>query len=221
MLRHTLALRLLRQTPIALFEVRDVRERVLMERLRSQKLKTLERAAQVSSVTTSPQRDEANSDEVLAQEAGLMPPTSFTLEEIKNSREVVSQLVREQREKRLAKREAFLTWQAGQREKGSATRLARSAKKAERWRQLHHSQVGHKIISTALHSTQHNGRNTNNDSDAHMIDVLARVEGRLGSDGLTSMHTTSDILNRANMKLNRNSENGHAMHLTLSRGGLP
>jgi hypothetical protein len=224
MLRNTLALRLLRQTPVALFEVRDVRERVKIERLRADKLKALEssRTKMTSNAALEGDPKEMFSDTALAEECGLMPPTKFTLNEIKNSRDVVSQLVREQREKRLAKREAFLTWQAGQREKGSAHRLARSAKKAERWRQLHNTQMGHKIVSTALHSPHHDGKNTNNESDAHLLDVLARVEGRMGHDGLTSMHTITDVLNHSNMRRGDGERGtGYAMHLSLGRGSLP
>lgn len=225
MLRRTVALRWLRPTPVALFEVRDVRERIKIERRRAEKVREFESA---QSATNSKSKLDTSSpslsDEALAEECGLTPPTSFSLDAIQKSREVVMHLVKEQREKRLAKRQAFVSWQAGQREKGAAFRLAGSAKKAERWQRLHASQTGHKILSTALHSPRSDGRNTNNDADDHLLQVFAHVEGRIGLNGLPRIQTTSDALNHANMRSSRSDPTkgaGYALHLTLGRGGLP
>jgi hypothetical protein len=222
MLRSTLVLQWLRCTTVALFEVRDIRERIRMERRRKEKARELVDEGSSTSRASSEETEAALSDDVIAQECGLMPPTIFTAEQIRHSKDVVAQLVREQREKRLAKREAFLSWQAGQREKGSAFRLARSAKKAERWKQQHSNEMGHKLISTSLHSPQNNGRNTNNDSDDHLLEVFSRVQGIANRDGLCEMQSCCDVLNHANQKRrDLESGGGATLHLSLGRGGLP
>lgn len=223
MLRTTLALKWLRCTPLVLFEVRDVRERVRIERRRRDKMREIDAQRKAGSSTSANINDTHDlSDEAIAMECGLTPPTVFSAEEIRSSKDVVAALVKEQREKRLAKREAFLTWQAGQREKGAASRLARSAKKAERWRQHHSNEMSCKLISTSLHSPHGDGSNTNNDSNDHLLEVYSRVQGIANREGLSRMQSVSDVLNHWDAQHCEKRRDGVApLHLSLGRGGLP
>nr|CCC91985.1 conserved hypothetical protein [Trypanosoma congolense IL3000] len=65
-------------------------------------------------------------------------------------KESMAMLLEEQWRRRIARREAFLQWQAGQREKGAAERLVRQAKTQEKFkRHRYHTQSG-RLISIGL-----------------------------------------------------------------------
>ncbi|RNF00807.1 excreted/secreted protein 23 [Trypanosoma rangeli] len=59
-------------------------------------------------------------------------------------------LLQEHEQRRIARREAFLKWQAGQREKGAAHRLVRQAKTQEKFKRHHYHTQSGRLISVAL-----------------------------------------------------------------------
>ncbi|KAG8344989.1 hypothetical protein ERJ75_001055000 [Trypanosoma vivax] len=65
-------------------------------------------------------------------------------------RKKMLELLREQGRRRVARREAFLQWQAGQREKGAAQRLVRQAKTQEKFKRHHYHTQSGRLVSVGL-----------------------------------------------------------------------
>ena len=126
-------------TLLCRFEVQNVRQKIMLERRRKE-LETKQRI----SLPLQP------SDDELAQQLGFVAPTVVDIAGLKSQRDRVSEMAEDQRQRRVAKREAFVAWQAGQREKGAAHRLSRQAKTAERTKRAHCQSQTHRLISTAL-----------------------------------------------------------------------
>ncbi|ESL11653.1 hypothetical protein TRSC58_00592 [Trypanosoma rangeli SC58] len=59
-------------------------------------------------------------------------------------------LLQEHEQRRIARREAFLKWQAGQREKGAAHRLVRQARTQEKFKRHHYHAQSGRLISVVL-----------------------------------------------------------------------
>ncbi|RNF02016.1 excreted/secreted protein 23 [Trypanosoma conorhini] len=72
-------------------------------------------------------------------------------------------LLKEQEQRRIARREAFLKWQAGQREKGAAHRLVRQAKTQEKFKRHHYHAQSGRLISVALSQS---GGSSNSDGES-------------------------------------------------------
>lgn len=116
------------------WKVRDVRGKVLIDRAREAKVRKGFHLDDLS-------------DAMMAKECGLLPPEHVSARELQQQKAQLMTLLSEQKLKRIARREAFLEWQAGQREKGAAHRLVRQAKTAEKYKRHHyHSRKG-KILS--------------------------------------------------------------------------
>ncbi|EPY18257.1 hypothetical protein STCU_10094 [Strigomonas culicis] len=95
-----------------------------------------------------------------------------------------------QKIKRIARKEAFLTWQAGQREKGAAHRLVRQSRTAEKGKRHHyHSQKGH-IIPVAHHSDDGCSTNRSLWSPTNNAEFLAGKEPTSTSSYLSGKNDT-------------------------------
>ncbi|KPI85496.1 hypothetical protein ABL78_5457 [Leptomonas seymouri] len=97
----------------------------------------------------------------LARESGLAPSNTANIQQFVQEKEAVMNMLQEQRLRRIARREAFLEWQAGQREKGAAHRLLRQARKAEKYKRRHYHATGGRMLPVlparreALDAAQH------------------------------------------------------------------
>lgn len=116
------------------FEVKDVREKILLERARRQRVKKGADGTEVD-------------DDVLAEEAGLIPPRAVDVSKLEEEKQRMMEALEGQRLKRIARRAAFLEWQAGQREKGAAQRLVRQAETAEKYKRHHYNSRRGRILS--------------------------------------------------------------------------
>lgn len=128
-------------TRCLLFEPADVRQRILLQRERK-RIEAAEKSGQ--------RIEEEVTDEELAERCGLLPPKVIDLAELRSREVSLAKLVAQQREKRVAKREAFLAWQQGQREKGSAMRLTGQAKRMESFKRAYCHALKHRLIATNL-----------------------------------------------------------------------
>jgi NADH pyrophosphatase NudC (nudix superfamily) len=140
------------------FELLDIREKILVERRRA----AMERDREGLRHRPQPvvTHDDV-SDEELAVEAGLIPPPDEAVDmaalEEKKARQRAA--MHEQHRRRVASREAFAEWQAGQREKGAAHRLSRESRKAEGHKRLHCESQRFRLLSTAVATEEWNSNN--------------------------------------------------------------
>ena len=154
-------------SPTLLFEVTDLRVKIRLER-------------QLRDMRKKPGFNEEDATtEVLAQRCGLLPPTSFSIESLQRRQQELQELVREQRERRVAQRGAFLEWRAGQREKGAARRLQVQARKAERYKRMQCETAKHRFLEVTL------GRSRMSTLETSMpqITELRSGDQNLGSTG--------------------------------------
>lgn len=115
------------------YEFKDVKSKTLLERLAKEKVRA----------GASPEDVDM---EELARESGLAPSNSVDVQQFVREKETVMGMLQEQRLRRIARREAFLEWQAGQREKGAAHRLLRQARKAEKYKQRHYHATSGRMV---------------------------------------------------------------------------
>ncbi|ORC89300.1 excreted/secreted protein 23 [Trypanosoma theileri] len=90
----------------------------------------------------------------------------------RRERESMLTLLKEQGERRIARREAFLQWQAGQREKGAAHRLLRQAKTQEKFKRHHYHTQNGRLISVSF--TNEDGTSSNSDGNMNFHFVEPR-----------------------------------------------
>ncbi|KAH9593357.1 hypothetical protein LSM04_001453 [Trypanosoma melophagium] len=83
-------------------------------------------------------------------------------------------LLKEQGERRIARREAFLQWQAGQREKGAAHRLVRQAKTQEKFKRHHYHTQNGRLISVSFTSNDGTSINSDGSIDVHLVESCRR-----------------------------------------------
>ena len=151
----------------------SVKDRIILERKRRQMEMSAPGAPQRSAVTD---EDGEIDDEKLAREAGILPPLVVDVEELRAKKEAVINMIQRQRERRLARREQWEDWHAGQKEKGSAISLYRKAKKAEGYRRFAANTTGRRFVSLAYCSPD--GRNTNNDADPVLYEIAFKRASR-------------------------------------------
>lgn len=149
-----------RPTRVLLFVAQELKEKLLLERARRE-----ERLIPKTQVRTEfgeeiPEIEEV-SDDALAKRLGLKETDALDVIEEAAKKQQLQNLINEQRRKYNASKDAFLEWQAGQREKGSANRLRRQAYSAEATKRHYTETVGKRLISVAYHSEL--GDNSNND----------------------------------------------------------
>ncbi|EAN84891.1 hypothetical protein C3747_287g14 [Trypanosoma cruzi] len=89
-------------------------------------------------------------------------------------------LIKEQEERRIARREAFLKWQAGQREKGAAHRLVRQAKTQEKFKRHHYHAQSGRLISIALSHVENTSHNSSDGGMDFVSSSSFRHEGERG-----------------------------------------
>lgn len=189
----------LRASRILLFEVADVRQRIMLERKRRELARSPPSTSLVSSSSSmvhGMDGDTLSDDAALAAKCGLLPPETFNIAELRQNKVALERMVQDQRARRLAKKAAFEAWQEGQREKGQAHRLARQAKKAEKWKRQHYNKTHHRLVTTevlsssappsasSVISTPVAGRGTPNDAMMHK-------SGR-GKDSISTRQTDND-----------------------------
>ncbi|CAD2219103.1 hypothetical protein AGDE_07158 [Angomonas deanei] len=115
---------------VLLYDAKDLKSKMIFERAKRMKMKSGVAAHEIN-------------EREVAQEAGLVPPDCVSTEEFEENRKKLLRMLETQKLNRISRREAFLTWQAGQREKGAAQRLARQTRKQEKYKRHHyHSQKG-------------------------------------------------------------------------------
>ncbi|KAL7697864.1 hypothetical protein N2W54_006877 [Lotmaria passim] len=120
-------------TRLLRYEFKDVKSKAMLEKMAKAKVKA--------------GMDPADIDmEELARESGLAPSSTSNLRHFVQEKEAVIGMLQEQRLRRIARREAFLEWQAGQREKGAAHRLLRQARKAEKYKQRHYHATSGRMV---------------------------------------------------------------------------
>lgn len=124
-------------TQVLRFEFKDVKSKTIVEKLRRAKL---QQGVHPSDIDT----------EELARESGLAPSPSADVQGFVQEKEALLGLLREQRVRRIARREAFLEWQAGQREKGAAHRLLRQSRKAEKYKRRHYHAASGRMLPLSL-----------------------------------------------------------------------
>lgn len=171
------------------YEVKDLKSKTIIDKARAAKVKL--------GVDT---RDISDAD--LAMETGLVPPDVVDRHELLKQKEQLLAVLEEQKMRRIARREAFLEWQAGQREKGAAHRLVRQAKTAEKFKRQHyHSRKG-RILSVG--HVDERGHNTNsNEPWEHADPAMLRPTERMSS---------TEYL------VSRGGEGATSVFLTLKRG---
>jgi len=76
--------------------------------------------------------------------------------------------IEHQKQRRLANRQAFQLWQAGQREKGAAMRLERQARKAEGFKRRQATALKDRLLQVSYYSPQQRWNSTNEWSDDAM-----------------------------------------------------
>mmetsp|Transcript_58708 Transcript_58708/g.67807 ORF Transcript_58708/g.67807 Transcript_58708/m.67807 type:complete len:232 (-) Transcript_58708:39-734(-) len=215
---------LFRTTRVLCFEVADVRQRVLLERKRRELSKKVTEKTSSSSASSSTalimsrSSDELPEDAALAAECGLLPPSTFNISELRRNKEALDRMVQDQRARRLAKKAAFEAWQEGQREKGQAHRLARQAKKAEKWKRQHYNKTHHRLVaSTATQPPpQTERRETTMESPARNVAEDPATRRLLRSHNTREVRTSADLLNVASLRRNVPAE--HRIFLSVSRG---
>ncbi|KEG11196.1 excreted/secreted protein 23 [Trypanosoma grayi] len=105
-------------------------------------------------------------------------------------------LLKEQGQRRIARREAFLHWQAGQREKGAAHRLMRQAKTQEKYKRYHYHTQSGRLISVAL--AREDGTSSNSDCTFVYPATPVKEEGWDSADFLVPGNTRA---NRCTIRL--------------------
>ncbi|KAG5504322.1 hypothetical protein JKF63_04767 [Porcisia hertigi] len=120
-----------------LFEFKDLKSKTILEKLRNQKLKSGVHPMDVDMAE-------------LAREGGITPSNHVNLHDFVREKEAVIGMLQDQRLRRIARREAFLEWQAGQREKGAAHRLVRQSRKAEKYKRRHYHATSGRMLPLAL-----------------------------------------------------------------------
>ncbi|GET88647.1 hypothetical protein, conserved [Leishmania tarentolae] len=123
------------------YQLKDLKSKVILDRLRNTK------------VQEGVHPSDVDIDE-LARESGLAPPSSANVQDFVQEKEAVLGMLREQRLRRIARREAFLEWQAGQREKGAAHRLVRQSRKSEKYKRRHYHAMGGRMLPISLSSCE-------------------------------------------------------------------
>lgn len=120
--------------------------RVLFYEAKDLKSKTIFAKARASKVREGVDPRDID-DDAVAKECGLIRPDAVSKHELLKEKEHLLAALKQQKLRRIARREAFLEWQAGQREKGAAHRLERQSKTAEKFKRRHyHSRKG-RILS--------------------------------------------------------------------------
>ncbi|KAG5501156.1 hypothetical protein JIQ42_06154 [Leishmania sp. Namibia] len=119
------------------YQFRDLKDKAILEKLRNTKL---QQGAHPSEVDM----------EELARESGIAPSSSMNVADFVHEKETVLEMLQEQRMRRIARREAFLEWQAGQREKGAAHRLVRQSRKAEKYKRRHYHASSGRMLPLTL-----------------------------------------------------------------------
>lgn len=120
------------------FEVADAHSLAVLNRLRRTK------------ANQGIPEDKIGTDDELAREAGLTASSCLVeTDELTLKKAKLRELLAAQKMKRLVQREAFLEWQAGQREKGAAHRLLRQAKVAEKYKRHHYHCKSGRVLSVA------------------------------------------------------------------------
>ncbi|KAG5478595.1 hypothetical protein LSCM1_05997 [Leishmania martiniquensis] len=119
------------------YQFKDVKEKAIFEKFCNAKL---QQGVHPSDVDM----------EELARESGIVPPSSVNVVDFVREKEMVQEMLQEQRLRRIARREAFLEWQAGQREKGAAHRLARQSRKAEKYKRRHYHATSGRMLPLLL-----------------------------------------------------------------------
>ncbi|KPA84158.1 hypothetical protein ABB37_02232 [Leptomonas pyrrhocoris] len=115
------------------YPYKDVKSKTILEKMAKAKLKA--------------GMDPSDVDmQELARESGLAPSNTADIQHFVQGKETVVAMLQEQRLRRIARREAFLEWQAGQREKGAAHRLLRQARKAEKYKQRHYHATSGRMV---------------------------------------------------------------------------
>ena len=162
-------------TPGRGFEIMDVREKILLERRRG----AIEREREKLRQAPQPQvvHDELGDEEV-AQDVGLVPRPDerVNLTELKEKKDRMRSLMLEQHRRKVASKEAFVEWQAGQREKGAAHRLSRQSRKAEAHKRLHCESQRCRLVPTAFSTPSWN---TNNDMTESVLRALSTQSPRV------------------------------------------
>ncbi|AAZ12968.1 hypothetical protein, conserved [Trypanosoma brucei gambiense DAL972] len=123
------------------------------------------------------QRELQKAGEQMELDEDVTPPPSIPRssrvatrdESCEGDKEAMLALLQEQWQRRVARREAFIQWQAGQREKGAAQRLVRQAKTQEKFKShRYHTQSG-RIISVGL--AREDGTSSNSDASVDLYSV--------------------------------------------------
>ncbi|KAK7198370.1 hypothetical protein NESM_000796100 [Novymonas esmeraldas] len=115
------------------YEFKDVKSKTILEKLRRTKLQQGTHPSDVDMAE-------------LARESGLAPPRGVNVQDFIQEKEAVIGMLQEQRLRRISRREAFLEWQAGQREKGAAHRLVRQSRKAEKYKRRHYHTMSGRML---------------------------------------------------------------------------
>jgi hypothetical protein len=148
------------------YEFKDVKSKAFLEKLAKSKVKA--------------GMDPSDIDmEELAMESGLAPSNTANVKQFVQEKENVINMLREQRLRRVARREAFLEWQAGQREKGAAHRLLRQSRKAEKYKQRHyHATSGRMVpVLTAQPESLNSAYHVSSLGRAPSPDALRKADG--------------------------------------------
>lgn len=143
------------------YQFADVKSKTVLEKLAKAKVKA------------GVHPDDVDMEE-LARESGLAPSNSTSMDQFVQEKENVLGMLQEQRVRRIARREAFLEWQAGQREKGAAHRLLRQSRKAEKYKQRHYHAVSGRMVPVM--PPRNDAVNTAEYSSSR--DALSNGEGR-------------------------------------------
>lgn len=120
-------------TRLLRFQPPDVKSKVIFSKIWSEKVK---QGADPRDID----------EEETAREAGLLPPRCVKTNDFVEEKERVMRMLEEQKMRRVARREAYLEWQAGQREKGAAHRLLRQSKKAEKYKRHHYHSISGRLL---------------------------------------------------------------------------
>ena len=164
---------------------RDLKSKMLIERARREEDRISAPSPRIEFGGVMPERHEVT-DADLAERLGLTESDSIDLSAIQAQKDELRKLIMDQRAKYNSTREAFLEWQAGQREKGSALRLYRQGLRAEGTKQLYAQSAGARLMSVAYYSEL--GDNTNNDANGIVAErMLPRRDTRRQRSGLISV----------------------------------
>ena len=141
---------------------------------------------------TAPTRSSEYTDEEVADDIGMTdnPHAPVDLDELRKRKAMMTQMINYQQERRRMSRDAFLEWQAGQREKGMGERLRKLTGKAERFKRFQNNQAEGRLLPVTFHSPD--GDNTSNDWNPHYKSLEytrrdlkdgSKLRVRLGSPG--------------------------------------